>query len=344
MPLGINIPGVTWNSWYNPLDNVANVVSGTAENIGQVVAGNDAPTVEYSNQNTQQYLDNSTEDSSLSSSGGTTSGGGSGYSAEDLAFLDSQIAQLQGRYGAIDTAYDQGLKGVENSYNKNVSDTNFSRTRSLEDLQLKDTANEDAYKGANERNQRYASTLADSVRRKIGMASGQNSSAYLYDAPGAVAKDANEKQAGIVEDYGQNFANLQLTKKRANEDYQKLLDSLAEQRQQKQYGLETGIQEQRQGIDQQLAGLAAERAKLLGGGYGETRIAQQPYIDQYNQRQQAITSLFDKYNPTFQKQEVKVDTPTLKDYVVNRTGINGQRVPTYEPYTNYLKKDEEQNV
>jgi hypothetical protein len=278
--------------------------------------------------------------------GGSTSGGsgGAGYNSEDLAFIDSQIGYLQSLANDITTKYNQGKQGVESSYNKNYSEATQQRGRSLEDLKLKE---EDTARGKDRaigQVNTYARTLGDSVRRKLGMASGSDSSAYQVAAPGAIARDASGKRTGVLEDYGTNFRNLDLTKKRAETDYKSLLDSLTEQRNQKLYGLETGIADQRDQLAMQEANFVGERQKLLGGGYNRVRMAQQPYLDQINSRKASINDLFTKYNPTYDKKEVVVNAPSLRDYMVDRTQISGggQVEDQYAPYQ--LKKKNEEIV
>lgn len=266
------------------------------------------------------------------------------YNAEDLAFIDSQINYLRSLANDITTKYEQGRQGVESAYNKNYSEATQQRGRSLEDLQLKEQDTARGKDRAIGQVNTYARTLGDSVRRKLGMASGSDSSAYQIAAPGAIARDASGKRTGVLEDYGVNFRNLDLTKRRAETDYKDLLDSLTEQRNQKLYGLETGIADQRDQLAMQEAGFVGERQKLLGGGYNSARMAQQPYLDQINSRKTAINDLFSKYNPTFQKKEVVVNTPSLRDYMVDRTQISGggQVQDQYAPYQ--LKKKNEEIV
>jgi hypothetical protein len=176
------------------------------------------------------------------------------------------------------------------------------------------------------------------------MAGGADSSAYMNAAPRAVARDASGKRTGVEEDYATNFRNLDTTKRRAEEDYGKLLESLNKQKQEKLYGLETGIADQRNQVQLQLADLAAKKQQALGGGAAGISRAQQPYLDQINARRGEINSLFDRYNPTYQKQEVKVNMPSLRDYMVNRSKISGggSSPQQYEPYNVPVRKDEEE--
>jgi hypothetical protein len=247
-------------------------------------------------------------------------------------------------YADADTSYNQGLTGIENAYNKEYSDTNFARGRAVSDLDMKTQDTERGKDQALGQVDTYARTLADSVRRPLGMASGSDSSAYKIAAPGAVARDASGKREGVLEDYGTNFRNLDITKKRAKEDYDKVLTSLGDQKQAKRLGLEQGIIDQRNQISQQEANLVGERQKLLGGTYQQSRMAQQPLIDQINTRKASLTDLFNKYTPTYQKQNVVVNTPTLRDYMVDQTKVSGGNTAQeqYAPYNLPLNKEDEE--
>jgi hypothetical protein len=266
------------------------------------------------------------------------------YDPNDLAFVDSQLGLLRGMYADADTSYNQGLTGIENAYNKEYSDTNFERGRAVSDLDMKTQDTERGKDQALGQVDTYARTLADSVRRPLGMASGSDSSAYKIAAPGAVARDASGKREGVLEDYGTNFRNLDITKKRAKEDYDKVLTSLGDQKQAKRLGLEQGIIDQRNQISQQEANLVGERQKLLGGTYQQSRMAQQPLIDQINTRKASLTDLFNKYTPTYQKQNVVVNTPTLRDYMVDQTKVSGGNTAQeqYAPDNLPLNKEDEE--
>lgn len=290
----------------------------------------------------QRESANTPQDESASTSG--TSGSTPSYSSEDLAYLDNQMGLLRGMYNNIDVSRQQGEAALEDSYNKEVSGANLSRGRAIEDLNTKETDTGRQKDQAIGKVDTYARTLADSVRRRLGIASGSDSSAYQIAAPGAVARDASGKRTGVLEDYGVNFRNLDTTKKRAGEDYDGLLKELEAQRNQRKSSLYGDLEGQKQQLDSQMGSLAGERAKLLGGGYGAQRVAQQPYLDQYNQRQGTINSLFDQYRTPYSVKAVEVKAPTLRDYMVDRTKIAGstQAQDQYAPYNNYLKKDEEE--
>jgi hypothetical protein len=61
-------------------------------------------------------------------------------------------------------------------------------------------------------------------------------------------------------------------------------------------------------LSEALANLAAERAKLIGGGYGQARVAQQPFLDQINQRSAQLDSIFNQFNTPYAVKPVTVNT------------------------------------
>lgn len=267
---------------------------------------------------------------------GRSSSGNSSYNPEDLAYIDSQMGRLRGQYGKADTALSQGLKSLIDSYNNARSDANFERGRELENLGLK---REDTNRGkdrAIDRVDDNARTLRESLLRRIGMASGSDSSAYKFAAPTAVAREASGQRGDVMEDYGVNFRNLGLTEKRANEDYDKLLAAIDADKRSREGKLRSGVENQRQSIDEALAEAAAQRAKLLGGGYDQVRSAMAPYESQIAQRDKTINSLFDKYRTVGKFNPVKVDMPNLRDYTVDRAAIQAnEQAGTQDPYAPY---------
>jgi hypothetical protein len=282
--------------------------------------------------------------STTTPSGASTSSAGS---AEDVAYYNDLINRLSGKYGEIDTAYTQGVAGAGDAYNNEVSKANASRGRQLEDLDLQGQSSARGKDQAIGKVDTYARTLADSVRRRLGMASGSDSSAYQFAAPGAVARDASGKRTGVLEDFGANAMALDLTKRRAQEDYNGLFSDLEAQKRAKLSGLESGVQEQKQALDAELARVAGEKAKAAGGSYATARAAAAPYETQYNQRSQAISALFDKYRTPYTAKPVEVKTPSLRDYIVDKTKVqatgNAQQ-DQYAPYLKPLQEDEEQNI
>ncbi len=281
-----------------------------------------------------------------------SSGGGSSYSApapsynqDDLNYLNDQEAQLRRLLQSAQTARTDGTTRLEDSYNQEVSGANQRRSRALEDfgIQREDTTR--AKQTAINNTNTNARTLSDSLRRMIGMASGSNSSAYKFAAPNAISRTASINRNNVLDSYGKNFRDLGLAENRAKSDFDSLLSDLAAQKKTRMGELESGVLSQEQGIYESLANLAAERAKLTGGGYGAVRVAQQPYLNEINNRQNQIDQIFGKYRTPYSVKAVNVQKPNLRDYTVDKYAINQNKTAgqeTYSPYRQFLKQDEEQ--
>lgn len=268
------------------------------------------------------------------------------YSAEDLAYIDDQIAQLTGQKARIGAGLQTGLTGLEDSYNKNLSEQNLNRSRALEDFDMKTedtTRNKNAAIGRVNTNARV---LSDSLRRRLGMAGGSDSSAYNITAPGAVARDASADRTGVVEDFGVNFRNLDVAKKRADTDFASLLEDLSAQRRNSERGLRQGILEQENQVDTSLADAARQRAGLLGGGYNAAKLASAGYETGINNRNSQIDSLFSQYRNPYTIKPVDVQKVNLRDYLVDKAAIQtNQQNNTQDPYAPYSptiqKQDDE---
>ena len=285
---------------------------------------------------------------SAQASAGYGSGGGAAqsYNPADMAYLDDQQSRLERQLGRTNTYLTQGLAELMDSYNKSRTSANQQRGRELENLGLQREDTTRKKDSTLDRVNTGARTLADSLRRKIGMASGSGSSAYQITAPGAVARDASEKRSGVMEDFGTNFRNLDLTERRANEDYNSLFESLEADKKNRERALRQGIEEQRMGVDQSLAELARQRALVQGGGYDQVKQAMSKYTDRMSARESAIDSLFNKYRTVGKFQPVKVNMPQLRDYTVDKTAVQAnQQAGTQDPYAPYrpqLMDEEEQ--
>ena len=262
------------------------------------------------------------------------------------AYYDAQRSNLERQLGRADTALNQGLTNLTNSYNSEVSKANGQRSRALEDygIQRDDTGR--AKDSALDKVNTNARTLADSLRRRIGLASGSGSSAYQIAAPGAVAREASADRTGVLENFGENYRALDLAERRAKEDFASLLDDLLRQKQSRELGLRQGIEGQKNDISSQLAQLAGQRAQATGGGYAATVAAMQPYLDQIAAREGTIDNLFSQFTTPYAVKQVNVQKPELRDYLVDRAAINannesGGQDP-YAPYGNLLKREDEQ--
>lgn len=317
------------------------------QNPGWMYYDNGLVGVDANGNRTQVTNDSSNILNISNTNGGSGSGSGSGasYNPQDLAYLDSQKSRLQGQYGKADTALSQGLKELLDSYNNARSDANFQRGRELENLGLKREDTTRAKDKSLDRVNDNARTLRDSLLRRIGMASGSDSSAYRFAAPTAVAREASGQRGDVMEDFGVNFRNLALTERRAEEDYDKLLEAIDTDKRGREGKLRSGIELQRQGIDESMAELEAQRQRLLGGGYNQVRSALAPIEDRIASRDKTINSLFDKYRTVGKFNPVKVNMPNLRDYMFDKAAVQtNEQAGTQDPYAPYRPQiqDEEE--
>lgn len=273
------------------------------------------------------------------SSGGAYTGGSS-YNPQDLQMLDQQKSLYERLLQSIDAAEQSGLQDLNTSETQSRNKANTQRSRQLEDFGVK---REDFTRGQEQALNTVGDnsrTLRGSLMRRLGLASGGGSAFDVAD--NAVARDASKNRAGVQETYGQNFRNLGLAEKRGTEDFQSLLDEIAAERRGNEERFKAGILGQRQGIQQSLAQIMADRAGVVGGNQ---MAASQPYVNNYMSYQDQIDRLPAQYDTKVQARDLNVQTPTLKDYVVNRANIGGgQTQQSYSPYSNFLRpqQDEEE--
>lgn len=280
------------------------------------------------------------------SGGGGYGTNSSGYSAEDLAYLDSQRDTLQRQLGRTGDTLQDALARILNSYNKETSSANKQQGRALEDFSTKRQISETGRSRELGKVDTSARMLADSLRQRLGLASGSGSSAYQIAAPRAVQRQASEQRGNVLEDYSANFLNLERDENRAKEDFAALLEDLAAQRTEREGGVRGDIAEQRNEINSNLARVAGERQKLLGGGYNSVRQAMSPYEQAIQQGESIIDSIFEKYTKKYNVKPVQVRDTQLRDYMTDRAAVRDNSATgnenEYAPYKSYLDEDEEE--
>lgn len=279
---------------------------------------------------------------------GGTGGTGTSYNPADIAYLNDQEARLRAQHGSTDTALNNGLTQLGDSYNKEVQGTNARQAQATQDFGIKREDTTRAKESALTRTNENARTLAEGLRRRLGLASGSGSSAFKFAAPGAVAKIATENRTGVLENFGTNFRDLATSENRAKTQFEELLASLAEQKNTRESDFRSGILEKKSQIDGNLAEVARQRALALGGGYTQVKAAMAPYTGAIDSRQAEIDGLFNRFRTPFTQKAVDTSMPTLRDYMVDRANIKagqpGPQDPT-APYKNpFGIEDEEQPV
>lgn len=283
--------------------------------------------------------------------GGTGgSGGGSSYaptySQEDLAYLDDQQGTLQRQLGRTDTTLANALDAVLQNYNKELSGANTTRGRNIEDFDTKTQVSEQGRGRELGKVDTSARMLADSLRQRLGLASGSGSSAYQIAAPRAVQRQASDQRQDVLTDYSANFKALDTDKRRSEEDFNSLLEELNRQRTAKEGGVRGDIEQQRNSIRENLGRVAGQRQQLLGGGYSGVRAAMSPYQTQIAQGESLIDSIYNKYAAKYNVKPLTVNNTQLRDYAVDKAAVRDNAATgggnEYAPYKPYLDEEEEQ--
>lgn len=322
----------------------ANGTRATQEKIGNLLSNSRVTNA------SNPYFDPSTfagaSDGKLDQFGvvGTGGSGGSGYSAEDIAYIDDLMANYNRQLGRTTSGLDTGLASLESSFNKETSRQNEARGRALEDFQTKRSDTDLAKQNAIGKVDTNARTLADSLRRRLGMAGGTDSSAFKFAAPGAVARQASGERGDVLTNYGANYRDLATSENRAKTDFENLLADLAEQKRSRETSLRSGVLEQQNQISEALANAAREKASIMGGGYGAARNASQQYTNDIASRETAIDRLLSQGVTPYSVKDVQVNAPSLRDYTVDRQAINANQgsASTYSPYEQLLKRRNEE--
>lgn len=283
-----------------------------------------------------------------SGSGSGSGLGSGGYSQEDLAYLDSQSGVLDRQYGRTETTLRDALDAVLQNYNKELSGANTTRSRNLEDFNDKTEISEQGRSRELGKVDTSARMLANSLRQRLGLASGSGSSAYQLTAPDAVRRQATEQRGDVLSDYSANFQELDKNKKRSEEDFNSLLEELGKQKAQREGGVVSDIESQRNSIRENKARVAGERAKLLDGGYNAVRQAMSPYEAQIAQGEGLLDSIYSKYAAKYNVAPIAERKTNLRDYATDKVAVRDQQATgtedPYAPYRNYAKDEEDQRL
>lgn len=270
------------------------------------------------------------------------------YDPADLAWIDSQIANTQGQYGLIDDALNRGRQDLQNSYQGAVNDANKQRERALEGYQIQRDTTERGKTNALNRVDDNARQLLNSLRQRIAQAGGANSSAYLQTAPDMVAQQSGSSRNDVMEDYGTNFMNLARAERYAEDDYKDLLGDVSRDRDTRLRDLQVGIDQQKQGLDSELARMQAQRAEAMGGNSTAIRNAMQPYLDQRNNRENAIRDIYNRYSTVTAPRELDVQKVNLRDYMIDRANQQAnEQAGTQDDPTAYYRprpQDDEEKL
>jgi len=297
----------------------------------------------------QQAPSGTTSGSGSYGGGGGSAGGGSGaaapaYNQADIDQLDRQQSLYERLLQSTGSTLNSGIQGLNDSTDKANQRANLTNDRAERDYGLQRESSQAAKNSAINSVDTNARTLSDSLRRIIGMAAGSGASANLA-ANNAVARSASQERGGVLGKFGENSRSLDIAEGDTETDFERLLEEIKASRRDQEESLRAGIGTQKQGINQSLAEIAAERARVTGGNQLS---AAQPYQDRYLGVQDKLDALPDKFRNQAGR-DVEVNAPKLSDYLVDRQAINASEATgqtQYSPYAAFLNRnrEEEQRV
>lgn len=266
----------------------------------------------------------------------------SSLTSGDLAYLSDQASQLQDLLNRTSTGLDQGLASNDAQYQEQLNQAADAKaqqyntyaddrtTQNQDKLAAYDTIDQNANQGYN------------SLAQLIGRSAGTGSSAYQELLPEVVGTDTSTKRAAASTTFGQNLANIQNNQNNYDLSYQDTLDDLANQKKQNEDTLRSGIETQRQSINQQLEDNAAQVAEANGGGASAVAAAEAPYQTAITNSRNAVDSFFSQFQPTYTSQPAVATPVNLADYTTDSSMVNAAADPTTtdsdNPYESLLLK------
>lgn len=255
---------------------------------------------------------------------GATTTNPNAATADDLAYLSDQAAQLRDLLGRTDTSLNQGLQQNNDQYTSAVGDATSSKDKQVigqnqAKLSAYDTINQNA------------GNSFRSLAQIIGQAAGRGSSAFQDLLPDVIGKDTSSKRQAATNTYGQNLSNI-------DSSFQSALADLLKQKNDNEQTLRTGVEQQRQDLNNQLAQNAAAAAQANGGGYAAVKAAESPFQSAINASRDAVQNFFSQFRTPYTAPTID---PNLAAYSTDRSVINAANNGTpdsTDPYAALLRK------
>jgi len=249
-----------------------------------------------------------TDSGAYSSSGG----GGSSASSYDpaaLAYYDDQLGQVNSALGRIGSQRDIGNQNINSQYNAALNkllgqnaaaqrDYNTTKQRTIDDNVTARAKVDDT-----------VAKQSAGLRRLLG----NSSSAALYAAPLAVARQGNTQLGDIQTGYSRNLQNLDTADEDRKRSFQDSQTDLNSQAQIQRNSLQASLAEKEAQLLDQMSQLQLQKAQAQGQTYDAARAATQGNNARVNALLAQIDSL--GLNPTIAaKNDLKFTAPELAQY------------------------------
>ncbi len=260
------------------------------------------------------------------------------------AYYGTVADRLKSVLGTLPATEQQGRTKVEDNYRLGASNLNQGFSNTLRDIGIKrDQAVADKTKTLAGIDSNVSNTV-DSFKRLLALGHAGNS-AFAHDfVPTATARVGSQQRGQAFDTFGTNARALDISQGDAQQQHDNGIADLGRQKNDALYGLESGVEQNRQSLIDQLSMALYQQQLASGGGAAGVKTALAPFSDQVNSSLAKLQQLFEQYrNPTLSVAPVNVQTPNLATYtadplVANLSGANPNTPQQDLPYLLNLRK------
>lgn len=342
MAFGVNLPGVTWNSWYNPLDNASNFTKSVADPNKNALPFLGNP---WNNDSTQSQS-NTTPSNQTNNSGvpwradtpapvnnTNTQSAEQRAAAQRASQITGEINRLNSLLGVYAPQRDAGNQSIDAKFNEQKTRLGEQRTKANSGYDEQDALALQGRTRGYEQVDNYAKSSADSLSRVFQGANAGNSSVARLLAPQLVGKAADERRGDVTETANQNISGIRKARDEANTEFGYADQELENNRGYEKESLEKGILQSEADVFNQRLGLEREGGRDTTGTQNEI-----------NSRTQRLSQLFGagRFNPNYQVRAVAPKAVALNDYKVDPVEVQaGSLAQSGGFYAPQLKKKQE---
>lgn len=258
-----------------------------------------------------------------SSTGGTTTP--TNTSADEQAYYDQQLADIDRLLGRTNTAEAQGLQSLQDSAaeQKRLIEEQRQRALNTYDNQKLET-DQSKERGFGQVND-FANNSYRSLMRLFQGGNAGGGSVAKQLMPSLVSKSAGTRRQGVIDQAGQNYRAIDSARADAESQFGYNSQDIENQRKNQERDFLLGIGNQRNSLDTQKGQLQVQRAQASGQGYAQARSAADASRNSVDARQAQLDALFGTYKPQYTARATNLQTPTLGKYTIDPAQINGNQ-------------------
>lgn len=270
-----------------------------------------------------------------------STGTDSGYTPEDIAYLQSIKQNYLDQRGRLDTALSQGNTKIADEYGRELNSAEIGKENQLGTYRGQ-RQEQTGIKGQNYSQINNAANKGySSLAEILGRASGTGSSAFQQLLPNVISKDIFSKRSQANNVFGRNMQNIDSSENNYMANFKMVLDDLKRQKDQNEQNLISGVNETRADLASKIGTVEGQLAAAAGGGGAQIRAAQAPYNAEVIAARDAVDNLFNKYFKPFTPRVANAPAPELGTYTMDRSQINAGNqgvTDTTNPYSQILRK------